>query len=367
MTNNPYLSLPLDMREELCINLLNEMGITDIRHNPIRHELTHACQLSDYHTDQDRNPTCSLNYEKLAVKCLGCNASGSLLWFIAVVRGESSKSARKWVESKAGGEGEKDLGFLLKYFDALFRQRVEEEPIPVYDRRAIESWTKDLDRVLPYLESRDIGEYVATQSRLGYDSDNNALIIPHFIKSELAGWQSRSLTPGYKGPKYKNTPGFPKARSLYGDISWHKNVPTPDGLGLTPPSLNALVMEAPLSAVRHGYIDGGGKNMKSVATFGASVSREQVEILKRYDEVILWFDNDPAGWRATERVGRELLGHRVWAIDSPLSGDPGDYSREVVKDILDNNMVPFTLWNRPEALLCFKCYEMDHRGECNGI
>lgn len=61
------LTLPLDVKEDLCRSLLAEFGVTRVIHNQSRHELTHACVMPDH---DDRNPSAGLNYESLTYKCL---------------------------------------------------------------------------------------------------------------------------------------------------------------------------------------------------------------------------------------------------------------------------------------------------------
>lgn len=337
------------MKQDLCEDLLRELGVSTIKHNPKRHELTHACLVSDFHTDQEKNPTASLNYDKLVYKCLGCQGSGSLLWFIAVAKGESSKSARKWLEKKSGGDGEKGLDFLLKYFDALYSQKTEKEPLPSYDTRIIDRLT--LEEQHPYLEGRGIPFEHVQNYELGYDPQKDGIVIPHYWRGNLVGWQTRML--GSHWNKYDNSERFPKAETYFGKAK---------------PGDNVIVVEAALSTVKHKEVSIPGMgDFKFISLFSAHASREQIGFLQQFNEVILWFDNDKAGWGATEKTGKALMGQPVWAIDSPVSGDPGDYSTEVAKELLNNSVVPFAVWNRPGVILCYKCYELEHQGDCNGI
>ena len=59
------------------------------------------------------------------------------------------------------------------------------------------------------------------------------------------------------------------------------------------------------------------------ATFGASVTERQKLILANHPKIILWFDNDQAGWTATEEVGSFLSQYcDVFVVDNPYTGDP---------------------------------------------
>ena len=86
------------------------------------------------------------------------------------------------------------------------------------------------------------------------------------------------------------------------------------------------------------------------ATFGANVTDDQIRLLQRYSSVLLWFDNDEAGWKATSRVGEELARYNtVWAVDSPYAEDPADLDDDTV-DRLIAEAIPFAIWKRPERL-----------------
>ena len=90
-----------------------------------------------------------------------------------------------------------------------------------------------------------------------------------------------------------------------------------------------------------------------MATFGASVNVEQMELMiDRGMRPILWFDNDGAGWNATEQVGAWLMQRTVvQAVQCPYVGDPADLSDELFEKVLSDHVVPFPLWRRPIDLL----------------
>ncbi len=70
-----------------------------------------------------------------------------------------------------------------------------------------------------------------------------------------------------------------------------------------------------------------------VATFGAQVSPEQARLLLGYRRVVLWLDNDEAGWNGTETL-IERLSHftSILIVDSPNIEDAADLSDDVVLD-----------------------------------
>src|SRR5205814_1612981 len=113
------------------------------------------------------------------------------------------------------------------------------------------------------------------------------IIIPHFWKGDLVGWQTRRLNKRDGTPKYSSSQDLPKDATIY------------NYYGAAKP---AVVVESPMSVLSKVHCHPGIE-----ATFGAKVTDRQLELLSRHSETTLWFDNDDAGWEATEKVAYELL------------------------------------------------------------
>ena len=61
------------------------------------------------------------------------------------------------------------------------------------------------------------------------------------------------------------------------------------------------------------------------------------------------FDNDTAGWNATERVGEMLSQLTVaWSVQCPFEGDPADLDDDAFEVVARDMVVPFSLWVRPD-------------------
>lgn len=322
-----------EMKREVCIDVLESMGIGDILERG--DELIHGCQVSSYHSDQEKNPTGSLNYDKMVFLCLGCGSAGGLVWYIASVMDIGTKEARKWIETRTGGEDKTKL--LLKFYESMYTKKYKSrEPIPKYDTRMVEGMVQ----YHPYMEQRGISEENALKFRLGFDDAKNGMIIPHFFKGELVGWQTRYLEGKIK---YKSTPNFPKARTLFNYDSKESR---------------AVVVEAPVSAVKHE----GRYHWE--ATVGANTTDEQAALLHKHSRVYLWMDNDRAGWKATNAIARALTGRvDVWVVDSPFAGDPGDLPTELVNRVIETTSIPYALWKIPTVLVCPR--HMDFTDQCD--
>lgn len=334
------MGLPEEEKERICRALLAEFGVTRVNVTT-KGEMIHCCALP-WHNES--NPSASLNYKKLTYNCLGCGSKGGFLWFIATARGEDIDEARSWLGSETGTLGEEQsLTALLSYFDAVYASKAHESvPLPRMSPKVLEPWAF----IHPYMtEIRGVPEvnlislgvgYGILPIRLGPDTviQSDRIVIPHWWKGDLVGWQSRRI--GKDGsPKYQSTPDFPKDRTIYN----------------YDPKRHAVVVESPLSVI-------ASFDFCPImeATFGASVTDRQVKLLAAHERVILWFDNDTAGWNATKDVGTVLEQYtQVFVVDSPWYEDSADLvakgeegRHEAGRLIAD--AVPFSLWSQPQRL-----------------
>lgn len=322
-----YRSLPDSEKQRMCLSLLAEFGARNLR--PSGDELIHSCLLPfGLHRNGDRNPSASLNYRKLAYHCLGCGSGGSLLWFIAVMRGTATSEAKRWIASQTGLGGVQEIGAIIQFLDSLQSDSSIQQPsIPKYDRRVLDKWKL----IHPYLTGhRMIREENVIKHRVGFDG--SSIIIPHFWQGELVGWQARRLLSS-SGPKYKNTPDFPRDRTIYNYI----------------PRKDVVVVESPMSVIARSH------QAHVEATFGAAVTNKQRGLIAAHDQITLFFDNDEAGWKATEEVGEWLMERtsKVMVVDNPWAADPADMDDQTF-DSLVANAVPFVLWRRPSSLLLYE-------------
>jgi len=329
--------LPDSEKKELCESLLREFGVTQWRATD-RGELIHSCPLPNTrHRNGDRNPSASVNYRKLTFNCLGCGSKGGLLWWIATCRGEGSEEARAWLEGATGtGQTVMDLPRLLELLDALASPASPRAPIPRYDQSVLAPWT-EWPIHHPYLtdqppDGRGCPSSTLQFFSIGYSDQyfdgTERIIIPLFWRDDLVGWQARRIAP-WDEPKYKNSPDFPRDRLIYNS----HDLPT------------AVVVESPLSVLRHHH-----HCPNLLATFGAEVAASQMQWLQRYQRTVLWYDNDPAGWEATERVGRALEPYNsVWVVQSPYDADPADLDDTTVEQLIED-AVPLSIWQQPQEL-----------------
>lgn len=337
--------MPDDEKRNLARALLAEFGVTTVQERG--HELIHSCCLPlGGHRNGDRNPSASLNWDKLTYNCLGCGASGGLLWFIALCRGETSDQARLWVEKQSGlTDDEEGLGALLRFIEAAYNHESTSyyAPIPRMDASVLKPW----EAIHPWVTDpiseggRGISRETAERFHVGYGFlramvgegtfiDSERIVLPHFWKGDLVGWQSRRLNKTDGTPKYLSSPDFPKDTTIFNyDAKRH-----------------AVVVESQMSALSKYDLC-----PEMEATFGAKVTDRQIRLLSAHPQVTLWFDNDEAGWNATHRVAEALQPYcPVYVVPSTLAADPGDIADpELFASLLDAR-VPYQLWEQPREL-----------------
>lgn len=314
-------SLPRDQKIDLCQTLLDEFGAQRVSLQG--DELHHSCCLPfGLHRNGDVHPSASINVEKLVYSCFVCGG-GTLLWWVATCRGITSHEARGWLES-ASGRGGTNLSALLRYLDALYHptKDLPDEAIPVYSEKVLEPWAYHH----PYMtEVRGIPMSTLRHFKIGWDPERDRIVIPHFWQGKLVGWSTRRLANDGT-PKYRHSPQFPKKTTIFNYGARRA----------------AVVVESPLSVLARFH-----DCPVMEATFGAIVPPGQLRLLSKHPQVVLFFDNDEAGWKATLDVGSYLMNHTdVRVIQNPWSADPADLSSEDFGKVM-SDLVPFGVWSPP--------------------
>ena len=336
-----------ETKEDLCRELLSEFGVTRIKKTG-GGELIHSCCLPfGGHRNGDRNPSASLNYQKLTYRCLGCDSGGGLLWFIAVCRGEDGVQARRWLESQTGtGQQVMDLSKLLQVLNGLFDHATEPvQQIPRFSPSVLDPWTWEvfhpyLTKGVPELgfRGRNIPEETLQHFRIGYTDEypsgffddgtprlQERVVIPIWWNGDLVGWQARRINEADEH-KYRFSVDFPRDRVLFNYQS----------------GTDMVLVESPMSVLRHYH-----HQPTMAASFGASVTDAQITLLGKAKSLTVWLDNDKAGWKGTGHVINRLSRSvPVFVVESPYLADPADMDDQTVASLIAN-AVPWAIWEQP--------------------
>lgn len=362
-------ALPEATRRQLCLDLLEAAGAVSIRVNEATGEIVHGCLLKPgAHGDQVAHPTASLNFRSLAGNCFGCGSRGGLLWFAAVVLRTDEAGVRRWLDGQGpvGQDGVMPAHVVQAAIAEAFKKTSgAAESIPRYHPSALEPF-RHLHRYWtdppapPGLAGGGRGVHPDTVAarQLGYDPSTDRVVIPHFWRDELVGWQTRPAGPVPAGvPKYLNTPDFPRKSTLF---------------NLDPDAEEVVLVESVGTVLPHAHAMDG-----LTGTFGAFVTDAQIgQIirLRRLKRVILWPDSDTKGWDAVDGgvapnngLIRRLSPHvPVFFIDSLFSGDGGDLDTTTALMMRQRWVKPAALWRRPPVLYCPYCKQSAHPGACPG-
>jgi hypothetical protein len=298
---------------------------TETRNRDGTIEVVHSCLLDrvePHHSHGDQNPSASCNLEHKTYICYSY-WGGSLLHLIARLERKDTVAQVIPLLGRFLDGATADAETFAAELDKLLTRNSPASlaDLPVYSDRLLRPWSY----IHPYLASRGITDDTASALQIGWDTEDNRIIFPHFWDGKLVGWQKRSLPPGpdwpataNQNPKYKNSPGFPKVETLY------RYDPTADHL---------VVVESPMSVARAHSL--GMTNV--TATFGAKISEHQIRLLRRTPRITVWMDPDPAGQVAERKLVSGLWQHvAVTVAHSDPGMDLADYPDVgAVRDVLE--------------------------------
>jgi len=314
---------------------------------------------------EERTPSFYVVPDKGFYKCFGCGKSGDVFSFVMERLGLDFIEAVKHVAARCGVEVRETS-----------RQREEEDPNrPLYELNAFaQDWFRKclLDPEVgasaqTYLTGRGIGAETAERFGLGYAPDEwrafrdaaakHGIDEALMLEAGLVGQSERAKEPydrfrgriifpieslsgrvmafggrvlqgdGKDAPKYLNSPESPiyhKGQTLYG-LSWAKNNIRREEC--------ALVVEGYMDVVSlaaHGFDN-------VVAPLGTAMTADQAKLLGRYSKrIVLLFDSDRAGLKATFRAGDALLeaGLHPAVVTLPPGEDPDTVVRGEGPDAL---------------------------------
>lgn len=244
----------------------------------------------------DRNPSWSINADTGAHNCFSCGFRGSLQYLVSYLNGIPMEEAGEWVKTTTS-----DLSKRLER--ALAPKKVVEKPeVDITEANLAAYSTPPAERLF----ERGLTATAAKYYGILYDTKRECWIIPIRDSSgKLLGWQEKGATSRY----FRNYPtGVQKSISLFGYDKYYEG--------------KMIVVESPLDVVRLASVG----VMGGVATYGTSISKEQLSLIKGADRVVIAMDNDEAGRSTAKDLVDRAQGllMEFWLFD---------YSDVDVKDI----------------------------------
>jgi DNA primase len=311
------------------------IGFEPMGHNERGEDHGHCPDPWSLHKNGDRTGKFSINRDKKVFNCFVCGG-GTLLSLTMAIHDFDEDQAVNWLRQFSSKSNQTDEGFLSE-IERMFTEK-EQEPeatLPWFNSNVLLQW-KDEDH--EWFASRGITSDVKKQYQLGVNTktvrtmgsevfESTSIVLPHFWQGKLVGWQNRWMGERPKWvPKYTNTNDFPKRTTLFGwDQIQDSNKPI-------------VIVESVPTVLYLASLD-----IPAVATFGATVSKEQMRLLRSCQEgIVLAQDNDQAGdkWR------NDLLSYLdryipVMEMEIALEDDIGETR------MVENSEVTIGLYNSP--------------------
>jgi len=167
-----------------------------------------------------------------------------------------------------------------------------------------------------YLFNRGFDQKTLEYFEIGFSSKRGRLVIPaRDESSKLVGFIGRAVDEQTQ-PKYLYSKGFPRKFILF-NLNHAKKFES------------VIVVEGSLDAMM--IHQAGFSNV--VATLGAAVTDNHISLLKKYfDEIIVFSDNDHAGFAMRDIIVANITDKCVKTVEypSPDTKDPGDLTAEQI-------------------------------------
>lgn len=268
-------------------------------------ELVHSClidRIDSHHSNGDRKPSAALNQKSLLYSCFSYGG-GDILWFVRKMEGlRWYDPIVPYLEKFFIQSDQHSTEDFLTQIKGRFPKPFTPDRLPYYSSRLLDAWAW----IHPYLtEVRGLSEEVISRYQVGYDEKENKIVIPHYWEGQLVGWQKRKMNhphyyrkPGYESePKYVDSPDFPKKKTFYNFDQVRKRQES-----------TVVVVESAMSVLK--AETWGETNV--ISPFSASCSVEQMNLLAEFPSVIIFMDDDIAGWRGALRLCRAI--HRMSSV-----------------------------------------------------
>ncbi len=312
----------------------------------------------------ERTPSFTVNPQRQIFKCFGCGAGGGVFKFIELRENVSFPDAVKRLAERAGIQiveeemsAEDNRRFKMrKRLLALHQQAAE-----WFHRNLMQSDAAKAARA--YLKGRGIRGEIAQSWKIGYAPDawdafgnwarEQTFTRDEIVRSGLVKLREEGKTDGEFYDRFRDRVMFPicndlseviafSGRLLQSDAQAAKYVNSPETMLFTKGSVlfgmhkskramadkgSAIVLEGQLDLIT--AFEAGVQNV--VAPQGTAFTKNQAHALKRFvDEVVLCFDSDNAGAKATERSLATLLEANllVRVATMPAGHDPDSLIRE---------------------------------------
>lgn len=235
---------------------------------------THYLVFCPFHYNKN-TPACEIDKEKGLFICFSCGERGTLLDLVMRTTNRNYFEASRIISNAAKG---------IDFASKIEKEIVVKEEFKEFDSETISRLNLSLlndDRAKKYFEGRNIYLDAVRYFNLGYSEKQDMVTVPVYSHTGICvGFVGRSL----EGKSFKNSTGLPRNKVLFNlNNCKFKEI---------------VIVESSFDAIRLWQL-----NIPAVATLGANLGKNQLELLNKYaTKIILAMDQDDAGKKLTQNL-----------------------------------------------------------------
>lgn len=293
-------------------DLLNRLGLENARLTAGGDEINFSC-FGGEHSHGDERPSAYINVESKLWFCHGCKRSGTAVSLVSEVQQVTRPQAERWLRDTYGiSFNEPIAGSMVDEVILRFSaQPLPHVPVrpPVSFLSSIRfDWINDrCDKPQEYMLNRGFVPEILNEWGVGYDYDSDRLTIPIFdVDGELFGIKARGWREDQQ-PKYLilGDRGFQR----YG-FEPYEGTEVVFGLHRNRSCKTGVLVEGELNAIALSQL---GVERPIANGMSYLSDRHARLIANELDEVILFYDDDPAGTAAVWGRPKSDGGYRLGA------------------------------------------------------
>jgi hypothetical protein len=267
-----------------------------------------------------------VNTKKPLVHCFAnCGISGTYEHAIALIEGVTEREARRLILRGSRKALGREIGSLAR--EGTRKVATEDDPV-ARDERLLRggAFTFIPKEARAYLDNRGIDASARGKWKIGWDEEEDRLVIPAFDEGGRFRFLIRRRIDGIERGKYLYTEGAIKTSLLFGACFADAHELESFGLVLCEGSLDAIRLH------QNGVAT-------AVAILGTGISPKQARIIDklRPRRVYLMFDKDPAGVANIESALWRIRKVPMYVCKYPKGkDDPANLTREEVRRSIRN-------------------------------
>lgn len=257
-------------------------------------------------------PAAEVDKEKGVFICFACGESGSLMDMVMRITSRNFFEASRLIKS---AEKEFNIADIV-----IGRLESNPDELQEFDSNLINRLHSDLlssSDAVRYFKSRSINLESIEFFKLGYSMKQHMVTVPvcdH--RGMYVGFVGRSI----EGKTFKNSTNLPKKHVLFNLHNVRFN--------------NIAVVESSFDAIRLHQV-----GIPAVATLGASISKNQIDLLNKYaSSVILCPDKDEAGEKMVSKIKDNMLKKDITIVNVGSAKDIGDLSDDDIQEVFKKSM-----------------------------